>query len=234
VIHAQALSDVDRCQQEPRLAQAMNVETTRNLVEALGELKPLFLYISISTDYVFDGTKGAPYDESDLPHPLSVYGMTKLEAERVALSAAPAIVVRLSTLFGPGRKSFCDHIVSRLSSEEPVEAFTDQTTSPTYTEDAAEGLEALIHSVRRLGVPSLPSRIVHVANAGGCSRFEFARHVARLLDRPSTGIRPIRMAEQARPAPRPAYSALDTRYLGRLIGKPLQPWTDAVEAYLRP
>jgi len=229
VIHAQAQSDVDRCEREPAMAEAQNIETTTHLIEALCPTMAYFVYIS--TDYVFDGTKGSPYDETDSPHPISVYGTTKLEGERLALQYARGIVVRPSTLFGEGRMNFCDHIIAKLREGQAVEAFSDQMTSPTFTEDLADGLGALLETLRQRSAPS--QRVLHMANAGGCSRVEFAHRIADSLGYPRTGIRAIQMVEQHRPASRPACSALTTRYLSHVIGRTLRPWEEALQAYLR-
>ena len=232
VIHAQALSDVDRCEQDQELTHAMNVRTTANIIEALRDTGALMVYVS--TDYVFDGAKGIPYDETDEPRPLSVYGRSKVKSERLTLDYAHGIVVRPSTLFGPGRMNFCDSIVTRVKAGQSVEAFQDQVTSPTYTEDFAEGIGHVVRTLQRQGVSAaMPSRILHVANAGGCSRLELAQRVVDLLGSSREHIRPIRMAEQQRPAPRPAYSVLTSCYLFAMIGRTLRPWDDAVHAYLR-
>src|SRR3989338_8500367 len=121
----------------------------------------------MSTDYVSGGTKGRPYDETDPPNPLSVYGRTKLAAERLALGHPQAMVVRLSTLYGAGRNTFCDQVVERLRSGQFIEAFMDQTTSPSFTDDVADGIGDLLGALER---PTLPARILHLVNAGGCSR----------------------------------------------------------------
>ncbi len=232
MIHTQALSDVDRCELEPDAARAQNVETMASLLRALERApgRGRAWLVHVSTDYVFDGTKGTPYDENDEPRPVSVYGRMKLDAERLALGYPRAVVVRPSTLFGPGRANFCDTIVARLRAGEPVEAFADQVTSPTYTVDLAEGLEALCAALGRADEP--PARVVHVANAGGCSRVVFARRIAELIGSSPELVRDIPMAAQRRPARRPAYSALTTIHLARLIGRTLRPWDDALRAYL--
>jgi dTDP-4-dehydrorhamnose reductase len=231
VIHAQALSDVDRCEREPALARQMNVEAIANVIAALAPTEALLMFIS--TDYVFDGRKGAPYDERDEPRPISVYGASKLEGEHVALSYPRAVVVRPSTLFGPGRVNFCDAVVSRLRAGETAEAFSDQATSPTYTEDLAAVLRDLAIALRARPLAEWPTHIVHGANAGGCSRVEFAHRIADLLGASRAQIRAIRMAEQHRPARRPACSVLATRYLPALIGRSVRSWDEALQAYLR-
>ena len=228
IIHAQALSDVDRCEFEPALAQALNVQTIQHVVAALRGLPTWLIYMS--TDYVFDGVKAQPYDELDVPHPISVYGCSKLGGEATALRHPQAIVVRTSTLFGPGRMNFCDHLVSRLRQGQSVEAFRDQTTSPTYTEDLADGLRAVLEALPRKAVPG---RMLHVSNRGGCTRLAFAQRVADALGASRESIRVMAMAEQHRPAPRPPSSALTSRYLTTLIGSPLRPWDEALTAYLR-
>jgi len=238
VIHTQALSDVDRCEREPDAARSQNIDATAHLIQALEQagdpsgqgMRPSLL-VYVSTDYVFDGTNSTPYREDDEPRPISVYGRSKLEAERLALGYPRGVVVRPSTLFGPGRMNFCDHIVSRLKAGQPVEAFVDQVTSPTYTEDLSVGLGELCAAVRGLPDGARP-RIVHLANAGECSRVAFAERVADLLGLPRDLIQRVPMAAQRRPARRPAYSALATTHGPSLIGRTLRPWDDALQAYL--
>ena len=230
MVHCQALSDVDRCEQEPDEARRLNVQTIEHLCRAL--VGSGALLVSLSTDYVFDGAKGRPYDELDEPSPMSVYGRAKRAAEQVALGYRDGVVVRPSTLFGSGRHNFCNTIIERLHTGAPVEAFTDQTTSPTLTDDLADGIATLIgvlHGSRR---PTAP-RIYHIANAHGCRRIEFARRVAELLGFDPSLVLPIRMAQQARPARRPAYSVLASRHFEPTTGRTLRGWDEALQAYLR-
>jgi dTDP-4-dehydrorhamnose reductase len=232
VIHAQALSDVDQCERDPHLAEASNVTTTANVVQAARAVGAWLL--SVSTDYVFDGAVGRPYDERDATNPVSVYGKSKLEGERVALGYPRSVVVRPSTLFGPGRMNFCDRVVTAANAGQPVPAFVDQVTSPTYTMDLAE---ALVQFAQRLlvcgGPDDLPSRIFHMANAGRCSRLEFAHRIVDLLGQPRDLVQAVRLADERRAAPRPAFSALTSRYLTEVIGRTLRPWDEALEAYLQ-
>lgn len=228
VIHTQALSDVDRCEREPEAARAQNVETTRHLVEALRGSRALLVHIS--TDYVFDGRKGTPYEETDAANPLSVYGRTKLESEGVARRHPRTVVVRIGTLFGEARMNFCDYLATQLRAGRPVEAFADQVTSPTYADDVAQGLEELLQALGK--AEELPAPVCHMANAGGCSRVRFAERIAELMGCSRSLIRPVPMASQRRPAQRPAFSAMTTSELPRIIGRTLRPWDDALCAYL--
>jgi len=227
VFHTQALSDVDQCEREPAQAKAQNVQALAHLLDALRARHARMVYVS--TDYVFDGAKGCAYDEADEPKPISVYGRTKWEAEQLVLQFPGGFVVRPSTLFGPGRMNFCDHIVTRLRDGQFVEAFSDQTTSPTYTEDLAEGLAGLMDALER----PLPTRVLHLTNRGRCTRAEFAHRIADALGAPQELIKDIRMAEQHRPAPRPANSSLTSRYVREVLGGPLRSWDEALAAYLR-
>ena len=230
VIHTQAMSDVDRCELEPREAERMNAQTVDHLCHAL-EASGVPILV-LSTDYVFDGTKGRPYDEDDTPNPISAYGRSKLEGERLALQYSGAVVIRPSTLFGPGRNNFCDTVVERVRRGETVQAFIDQATSPTYTDDLAGALEAILRAMRGDARRRMP-RIVHATNGGGCRRIEFVTRVLELLGYPASLVQPIRMEEQARPAKRPAYSVLTSRHLATIIGAQLRPWDEALHAYLR-
>ena len=229
VIHTQAFSDVDGCEREPQAAEALNIQTIEHLCRGLKSSSAWL--VALSTDYVFDGQKGTPYDEADEPRPISVYGRTKLEGERIVLRYPRGLIVRPSTLFGPDRMNFCELIVQRFTRHEPVEAFVDQTISPTYTEDLAEGIARLLEAVCRRAQEPWP-RIYHITNAGQASRVEFAQAVARALRVSDEPIRAVRMADQHRPAPRPPYSALRSRHLTAVIGSSLRPWQDALHAYL--
>ena len=224
------MSDVDRCELEPALAREQNVLAVEHLIRGLPGGKALLVFVS--TDYVFDGTKGLPYDERDAPRPISVYGLSKWEAEQAVRRYPRSVVVRTSTLFGPGRSNFCDHIASQLRAGKPVEAFIDQTTSPTSTEDLAEGIEELSAALARSWGAATP-RLYHMANAGASSRVAFARRIAQLLGCSEALVRPIPMEAQRRPARRPPYSALASLHLRAVIGRTLRPWDDALRAYLR-
>ena len=230
VIHTQALSDVDQCEREPDAAWAQNVTATEQLIRALEPLKALLIYVS--TDYVFDGSKRAPYDENDSPRPISVYGRSKLKAEQRVLAYERSVIVRPSTLFGPGRMNFCDHVATQVKAGHSVEAFVDQVTSPTYTEDLADGIGELSAALLRAQATQWP-RVYHMANAGGCSRVVFAQRVAELLGCSRSLIHPIPMAQYRQPTPRPSCSALSTIHVPHVIGRTLRSWDDALHAYLR-
>ncbi|MGE5176326.1 MAG: dTDP-4-dehydrorhamnose reductase [Hyphomicrobiales bacterium] len=222
VIHTAAFTNVDACETEYEQALAVNRDGTAHVAGLARERGAVL--IAISSDYVFDGTKGTPYLEEDPPCPRSAYGRTKLEAETAALrSGATCLVVRTSWLFGPGGRNFVDTIAERLTRGEALRVVDDQRGSPTYARDLAHGIELLL----RHGATG----IVHVTNAGDTTWHGLAVEIARTLGADAP-IAAIRSDELHRPAPRPAYSVLSGARFRALTGDPLPPWQDAVHRHL--
>ena len=222
VIHAAAYTNVDGAESEPGRAMEVNRDGTRHVAALARERGAVFLYVS--SDYVFDGTKGAPYVEEDAPNPRSVYGASKLAGEEEALaSGAPCLVVRTSWLFGPGGKNFVDTIAARALQGEPLQVVDDQHGSPTYARDLAHGIELLL----RRGALG----IVHATNTGETTWHGLAVEIARTLGA-SIPIAAVSTAQVARPAPRPAYSVLSGARFRALAGAPLPSWQDAVHRHL--
>jgi dTDP-4-dehydrorhamnose reductase len=232
VLNCAAWTDVDGAESERERAHAVNADGARNLAMAAAwEGVPL---VHVSTDYVFDGQAcvdagGAPraYVESDPTGPKSAYGETKLAGEREVLAASPRhTVVRSSWLFGTGGRNFADTML-RLASEQraagetpSVRVVGDQVGCPTWTGHLAPALLGLLER----GVAG----VVHLAGAGHVSWNGFAVEIFRqaevdckVLDASSEQI--------ARPAPRPAWSALETQRDDVL---PLPPWQDGLAGYL--
>jgi dTDP-4-dehydrorhamnose reductase len=189
VLHAAAYTAVDAAESDPDRAEAVNVLGTRNAV-LLGA--PLVYY---STDYVFDGTKGEPYVESDEPRPLSVYGRTKLAGEH---EVRDGWIVRSSWLFGATGSNFVRTMLGLGRERDEVAVVDDQRGSPTYVGHLAAATR---------GIVELPHGLYHVAAGGDCTWADFAEAIfaeAGLDCR----VRRISTAEFGRPAPRPAYSVL--------------------------
>jgi dTDP-4-dehydrorhamnose reductase len=201
VLHTAAYTDVDGAEADPGLAEAVNVDGTRNVIKAVRGTHTTVVYFS--TDYVFDGAKGSPYVESDPTSPLGVYARSKLAGEDEVLTWVRGIVVRTAWLFSDTGKNFVKTILAaaqKAVAGEPLRVVDDQVGSPTY----AGHLAAAVDEALRQGVaPGL----YHMAGSGYCSRFELAREVVQLagLD---VEVVPIATAELGRPAPRPAFSAL--------------------------
>jgi dTDP-4-dehydrorhamnose reductase len=190
VLHAAALTDVDGAEADPDGAERANVQGTRN-VALLGA--PLVYY---SSDYVFSGTKRAPYVESDATGPRSVYGRTKLGGEQVA--GEKAWIVRSSWLFGATGHNFLRTMLRLGAERDEVAVVDDQRGCPTYVGHLAEATRQII---------DLPFGVYHVAADGDCSWKEFSEAIFEEAGLPCR-VRAITTAELNQPAPRPAYSVL--------------------------
>jgi dTDP-4-dehydrorhamnose reductase len=202
VLHTAAYTDVDGAEADPALAEAINVEGTRNVIQAVRGTHTTVVYFS--SDYVFDGAKGSPYVESDATNPLSVYARTKLAGEAEVLGWARGMVVRTAWLFSDTGRNFVKTILGaaarKAEAGEPLRVVDDQVGSPTY----AGHLAAAVDEALRNGVgPGL----YHMAGGGYCSWCELAREVVQLAGI-DVEVEPITTAELGRPAPRPAFSAL--------------------------
>ncbi len=226
VLNCAAWTDVDGAETHLELAHAVNATGAGNLARAAAELDvPL---VHVSTDYVFDGEApldgaGEPraYLESDPAGPRSVYGSTKLAGEEEVLAASPRhAVARSAWLFGADGRNFADTML-RLAGERPsVKVVDDQVGSPTWTGHLAPALLGLLaRDVRGL---------VHLAGSGRVSWNGFTKEIFRQAE-VSCEVLPASTAEMARPAPRPAWSALESERDDVL---PLPPWQDGLAAYL--
>ena len=189
VLHAAAWTDVDGAEADPEGAAAVNVAGTRNVV-GLGA--PVLYF---SSDYVFDGSKGEPYLESDVPMPVSVYGRTKLDGEREVESGW---IVRSSWLFGATGHNFVRTMLRLGAERDEVAVVDDQRGSPTFVGHLA---------VAAKDVLELAFGTYHVAADGDCTWAEFAEAIFEEAGI-RCGVRRITTAELGRPAPRPACSVL--------------------------
>lgn len=223
VINATAYNKVDAAETETALALAVNAGGPRHLARAAREAGALMVHVS--TDYVFDGTKGAPYEEEDPPHPLSAYGVSKLAGEMmVAASGAPFLIVRTSAVFASGGSrgkggSFVERILARGRAGEPLRVVDDQVLSPTYAPDLAAAIVALVEAGAR--------GLFHVTGTGATSWHAFAVAALRRAG-VDAKVQAVKSRDYAAPAARPAYSVLSNRrYLS--LGLPaLRDWEAAL------
>jgi dTDP-4-dehydrorhamnose reductase len=179
--------------------------------------------LHVSTDYVFDGTKGSPYDETDEPAPLSVYGRAKLAGERFVRQIAPeSFVVRVGYVYGGGN-DYLSRTVHRLSAGETVGGLADRWGSPTHVGHLAERILPLLMT-GRFG-------LYHLGGPRPASWFEALKIVHGLVG--STGaVEPQRAADLGLPAPRPAYSALTSVYVRHLGLEPMPSLEEGLEAFV--
>jgi len=223
IIHAAAMTSVDDCELQPDLAFRVNAEGTRTVASLSRKLAIPMVYLS--TDYVFDGEKSDPYLETDPPHPINVYGKSKLRGEEYVRDLVErSWIVRTSWLFGPRGKNFVEAILEQARSGARLRVVEDQVGSPTYTEDLAASLEQIIER-GAIG-------IYHVSNQGACSRFDFAQEILRQAGLDPTQVEPILTSASDRPARRPKNSRLAS---ARLVAEKLpllRSWQDALGRYL--
>ncbi len=225
-VNCAAWTDVDGAQSSPEGARAVNADGAGNLARAAADIAvPL---VHVSTDYVFDGVapldvsgRPRPYVESDPTGPRSVYGETKLEGEQRVLAASPKhAVVRTAWLYGVDGKNFVATMLGLAREREAVRVVTDQIGSPTWSGHLAPALLGLLER----GVAGL----VHMTGAGQVSWNGFAVEIFRQADL-SCRVEPATSDQMARPAPRPAWSALESERADVL---PMPPWQDGLAGYL--
>jgi dTDP-4-dehydrorhamnose reductase len=197
----------------------VNVDGSRYVALGAAEVGASVVYPS--TDYVFDGLKGAPYVESDTPRALSVYGQTKAAGEAETAAANQRyFIVRSSWLFGTAGRNFVDTMLTLGHDQGDVVVVRDQVGCPTYTAHLADAL------VRLIGTTAFG--IHHIAGGGECSWYEFAQEIFR---QSSLEVRMMSMttSELSRPAPRPPYSVLSTERTEAIY---LPDWQEGLASYL--
>jgi dTDP-4-dehydrorhamnose reductase len=220
VVNAAAYTAVDRAEDEPDLAMAINRDGAVWLAEAA--VARGLPFIHLSTDYVFDGTKGAPYVEEDAPNPLGVYGLTKLEGERAVLAANPrSLVLRTAWVCSPHGANFVKTML-RLAAERPaLRVVADQQGAPTFADDLADAIARL--APRMAAAPSGDPGfgLFHLTGAPHTSWHGFA---AAILDgaarrgHPCPALAAIATADYPTRALRPADGRLDCGKIGRIHG----------------
>jgi dTDP-4-dehydrorhamnose reductase len=227
VIHAAAWTDVDGCETDPERARAINVEGTRNVAAAAGDA----FVVVVGTDYVFDGSAGRAYVETDPTNPLQVYGQTKLDGEQAARAETSTVAIaRTAWLYGARTTAGAPAgnfvaAILRAAARGQLDVVDDQVGSPTWTGDLADAVIALAE--RR--TPGM----FHVANAGAVSRYDFARAILEIAGLDPSIVRAVATKDAPpRAAARPAYAPLDGLAWREAGFEPLPAWRDALERAL--
>jgi dTDP-4-dehydrorhamnose reductase len=229
VINAAAYTDVDRAESEEAVAFAVNAEAPSRLAaETACRGIPL---VHISTDYVFDGRKGAPYVELDEVAPLNAYGRSKLAGERGVRAANPRhVILRTSWVYSPYRKNFVRTILRLATERERLTVVADQRGCPTAARDIAKAsLDVVLRCASK--PEQAPYGIYHFAGAGEATWFEFAKAVVELAaDRLSRlpQVLPIRTIDYPTRAVRAVDTRLDCTAIVREFGVELRPWRQAL------
>lgn len=222
VINCAAFTAVDACEERRDLCFKANAAGAGNVAGAAAAVGARLIHVS--TDYVFDGESRVPYTEDAGPRPLSAYGESKLEGEKlVAHAARDYLIVRTAGLFGVGGVSFVSKILARAKEGEPLEVVNDQWSSPTYAGHLAEALAELLDVDFR--------GIVHVSGAGVASWYDVAAEVLKLTGY-DVSMQAISAADLDLAARRPAFSALDCSRYAELTGRVIPHWREGLKTYL--
>ncbi len=221
VIHAAAMTNVDQCETEPDLAYRVNALGTQNVALACQRCDATMVYIS--TDYIFDGAKGAPYFEYDTPAPLSVYARSKLAGEWATQTLLRRFyIARTAWLYTPGGRNFVQTVLRLAREKGALTMVTDESGSPTFAPDLADAIARLI--------PTQVYGIYHFTNSGTCSRYEWAKEILRLAGLDHVPVTPSQ--NYVRPAPVPKHVEL-RNLCGAQVGIRFRPWAEALADYFK-
>jgi dTDP-4-dehydrorhamnose reductase len=223
IIHLAAFTDVEACEDELERALGVNSVGAMNIAMAASEAEAYLVYLS--TDYVFDGAKGEPYIETDVPSPINHYGLSKLRGERhVQELVSKHLIIRTSWLFGPNGKNFIDTIVARASGGAVLKVVNDQRGSPTYSLDLARGI--------RQAFERKVEGVLHMTNTGVATWFDVASYAIGLAGI-ETDITAIPGSEYPTRAKRPPYSVLGSAVAEAAGIDALPHWREGVKHHLR-
>ncbi len=222
VIHPAAWTDVDGCARDPERAVLVNGFGAQHMALAAAERGAAFLYVS--SNEVFSGQAKAPYREYDATAPVNAYGYSKWVGEQAVMRVNPRhYIVRTAWLFAHGGKNFIQSILNAASANKPLRVVINEVANPTYTDDLAAAIAALVET-ERFGT-------YHFVNEGACSRYEFARYALEQCGYAEMPLQPISSQMWQRASTPPEYAPL-LNHAGKTVGITLRPWREAVDAFL--
>lgn len=226
IVNAAAYTFVDRAESEPGLAHAVNAEAPRVLAEEAGRAGALLVHYS--TDYVYDGTKRTPYQESDAANPLGEYGRSKLVGdEAIAATGVRHVILRTGWVYGLRGRNFLLTMLRLFAERDEVRVVNDQHGAPTSSSFVGEATVRAVQS----GLDGRSSGVYHVAAAGQTTWFGFAEAI-RAAQGSHTRVVPIATSEYPTPARRPAWSVLDCSRFARDAGVTPKSWSEQLVAVL--
>jgi dTDP-4-dehydrorhamnose reductase len=228
IVNTAAMHHVENCESEPEKAFAVNALGPRNLAVVARDMGAVLMHVS--TDYVFDGSKGSPYEEEDNPQPLNAYGITKLAGEHfVRATTAKHFVIRTSGLYGEspcrakGGLNFIELMLKLAKERGEVRVVDSEVVTPTSTAELAQQMVQLSHSDCY--------GLYHATAEGSCSWYEFAREIFAITDTP-VRLKVAAPGEFPAKVARPKYSVLENRALKSCGLNAFKPWQDALHKYL--
>jgi dTDP-4-dehydrorhamnose reductase len=223
IVNCAAYTRVDDAETNEHTANAINGSSVEFLAAAANNIGALL--VQLSTDFVFDGSKDAPYEVNDTASPLSAYGRSKQLGEIAATHAKDHLIIRTSWLFGVHGPNFVEAIRNQIrKGTDPLRVVADQRGRPTYTPHLARAILRLARLPEARGV-------VHYADEPECTWFDFAQAIVEETGATTT-VKPVSTADFPRPARRPAYSVLSTERYERLTGVKSDSWREGLREYL--
>ena len=220
IINCSAYTAVDKAESDIDNCKAINTEAPANLAMAI-EKRGGWL-IHVSTDYVFDGTKHTPYNETDATCPNSVYGSTKLAGEESAMKLCQhTMVVRTSWLYSAFGNNFVKTMIRLGHTKDELGVIFDQIGTPTYASDLARAIMAAVEH-------GVVAGIYHYSGEGVASWYDFTKAIHRLAGITDCQVNPIHTSEYPTPAKRPAYSVLDKTKIKQTYGIRIPHWEESL------
>lgn len=221
IINCVGYNDVDEAQNGDKTF-LLNEKAPQKIAEFAKKMNAIF--VTYSTDFVFDGRKNIPYIEEDIPNPLSKYGISKHEGEKMVLDTwRKSFVIRTSWLFGIGGNNFNKQVLNWSKMRDKLNIVDDQVSAPTYSMDLAEFSWKLIQT-EKFG-------LYHITNDGIASKYDQAKYVLEKIGWKGTLGR-AKTADFNLPAKRPAYSKLDSSKVEKLLGEKIPTWQSGIDRFL--
>lgn len=224
LINAAAYTQVDQCESNPDLAMNVNGKGPGYLADWCRRTNTQLIHFS--TDYVFDGKGSAPFTEHDAPHPINMYGKSKLAGESaIRAHLKNHVIFRIQWLFGQHGPNFIKTISEIAKAGQPLKVVNDQFGTPTWTKDVSSAVRAILHAPPSFGT-------YHFRNDGYTSWYDVASHIVSTLQL-NTEVTPVDSTAFPRPAERPKNGRLSMdKYLNLALTKPRH-WRDAVTSFLK-
>lgn len=223
IIHAAAYTAVDNCEINRMQAFQVNALGAGYVAKAANQINARMIYIS--TDYVFDGKKNAPYNEAEQPSPNSMYGLSKWLGEQlVQMIAQESTIIRTSWLYGHEGSNFVKTMLKLAKQRKEIKVVHDQIGSPTYTTDLAQVIKMLINK---------PTGIYQVSNTGVCSWYQFAKAIFRESGSNPNLVSATTTEEYGTLAERPAYSVMSHDALNKVGIQAPRHWEEALKDFIK-
>ena len=231
IINCAAYTSVDNAETEKEQANLVNHLSVKNIAEVARDNH--IKLIHISTDYVFDGSKLASYDETDNTSPLNVYGKTKLDGENAILSIMElnAIIIRASWVYSEHGNNFVNTILILSQKKDKLNIVSDQIGSPTNAKDLAGAIVSIINN-KKFYETDTPSEVFHYSNDGECSWYDFAKEIVSLSGTKCI-ISPIDSKDYPQKALRPKYVLMSKRKIQDYFGLEIHFWTDSLKSCIK-